>query len=176
MTVEVEIDGRRHRVELEPTGQRWTVTIGARRFDVDAARVANGWSLLFDAPLGHGGEGNSRTSFEVTVNDGAAGESFVSVNGETIRARLVDPRAFARRGRGAGGGAASRHVTSAMPGRVVKVLVRPGDRVTARQGLVVVEAMKMENELRAPADAVVREVKVTEGASVEAGAILIVLE
>jgi len=63
-----------------------------------------------------------------------------------------------------------------MPGRVVKVLVSPGDRVTARQGLVVVEAMKMENELRAPADAVVREVRVVEGASVDAGAILVVLE
>jgi biotin carboxyl carrier protein len=48
--------------------------------------------------------------------------------------------------------------------------------VTARQGLVVVEAMKMENELRAPADAIVRDVRTTEGASVEAGAILLVLE
>ena len=63
-----------------------------------------------------------------------------------------------------------------MPGRVVKVLVSAGDRVVARQALVVVEAMKMENELRAPADAVVREVRIVEGASVEAGAILIVLE
>jgi biotin carboxyl carrier protein len=63
-----------------------------------------------------------------------------------------------------------------MPGRVIRVLVKAGDRVVERQALVVVEAMKMENELRAPGDALVRDVNVTEGMSVDAGAILIVLE
>jgi biotin carboxyl carrier protein len=54
--------------------------------------------------------------------------------------------------------------------------VAPGEEVAARQGLVVVEAMKMENELRAPAAGRVSEVRVTEGASVEANAVLVVLE
>jgi biotin carboxyl carrier protein len=63
-----------------------------------------------------------------------------------------------------------------MPGRVVKVLVKPGDTVRARQGLVIVEAMKMENELRAPADARVVDVRVTEGMSVDAKAVLVILE
>jgi biotin carboxyl carrier protein len=62
-----------------------------------------------------------------------------------------------------------------MPGRVVKVLVKPGDQVVARQGLVVVEAMKMENELRAPGPGTVAEVRASEGASVEANAVLVVL-
>jgi len=62
-----------------------------------------------------------------------------------------------------------------MPGKVVRVLVKPGDQVVARQGLVVVEAMKMENELRAGRSGVVREVLVLEGASVEAGAPLVVI-
>ena len=62
-----------------------------------------------------------------------------------------------------------------MPGKVVKVLVAPGDEVVLRQGLVVVEAMKMENELRAGRAGVVREVLVVEGASVEAGAPLVVI-
>jgi biotin carboxyl carrier protein len=63
-----------------------------------------------------------------------------------------------------------------MPGKVVKVLVKPGDEVKARQGLVVVEAMKMENELRSPKDGRVAEVLVAEGASVEAGRLLVVVE
>ena len=58
----------------------------------------------------------------------------------------------------------------------MKLLVKPGDKVDARQGLVVVEAMKMENELRARAAGTVTEVRVTEGSSVEAGAILVVVE
>ena len=61
-------------------------------------------------------------------------------------------------------------------GPVVKVLVKPGDTVAARQGVIVVEAMKMENELRAPRAGTVVEVHATEGTSVEAGASLIVIE
>jgi biotin carboxyl carrier protein len=63
-----------------------------------------------------------------------------------------------------------------MPGRVVKVLVQAGDVVAAHQGLVVVEAMKMENELRAPAAGTVTDVRVTDRMSVDAGAVLIVME
>lgn len=67
-------------------------------------------------------------------------------------------------------------IVAPIPGRVVRVLVMPGDRVSAGQGVVVVEAMKMENELRSPKDGVVREVKAREGTAVEAGAVLAVIE
>jgi biotin carboxyl carrier protein len=63
-----------------------------------------------------------------------------------------------------------------MPGRVVRVLVQAGDEVTARQGVVVVEAMKMENELRSPKAGRVKEVAVAAGTSVEAGRTLLVIE
>ena len=63
-----------------------------------------------------------------------------------------------------------------MPGRVVKVLVNAGDTVAAHQGLVVVEAMKMENELRAPRAGRVTRVNVVDGMSVEANAVLVTLE
>jgi biotin carboxyl carrier protein len=63
-----------------------------------------------------------------------------------------------------------------MPGKVVRVLVKTGDQVKAKQGLVVVEAMKMENELRAARDGRVREVPAAEGQSVEAGAVLLIVE
>ena len=62
-----------------------------------------------------------------------------------------------------------------MPGRVVRVLVAVGERVTARQPVVVVEAMKMENELRAPRDGVVEEIRVAPGSAVETGAVLMTL-
>jgi biotin carboxyl carrier protein len=63
-----------------------------------------------------------------------------------------------------------------MPGKIVRVLVNPGDQVKPRQALVVVEAMKMENELRATRDGTIREVLVAEGQSVEAGAALMVVD
>jgi biotin carboxyl carrier protein len=63
-----------------------------------------------------------------------------------------------------------------MPGKVVRILAAVGQHVQAGQGVVVVEAMKMENELRAPRSGVVKEVSVQEGTSVEAGALLAVVE
>jgi biotin carboxyl carrier protein len=63
-----------------------------------------------------------------------------------------------------------------MPGRIVRVLVAPGDEVVARQGLIVIEAMKMENELASPKAGRVKEVSVTEGTSVEAGRLLVIVE
>ena len=67
-------------------------------------------------------------------------------------------------------------LASPMPGKVVRVLVKAGDQVAARQPLIVVEAMKMENELRAGRDGTVAEVRAREGQSVDAGALLIVIQ
>jgi biotin carboxyl carrier protein len=67
-------------------------------------------------------------------------------------------------------------VVATMPGRIARVLVAAGDRVAASQAVVVVEAMKMENEMRAPKDGVVREVRVSPGAAIDAGAVLLVID
>jgi biotin carboxyl carrier protein len=84
-----------------------------------------------------------------------------------------------RTGRAADTGAAGhgeQRIAAPMPGRVVRVLVGAGDDVAARQPVVVVEAMKMENELRAPRAGRVKDVAVAAGASVEAGRVLVVIE
>jgi biotin carboxyl carrier protein len=83
---------------------------------------------------------------------------------------------WAARGAPAGAGSGPQRVTAPMPGKVVRVLVAAGDEVKARQGLVVVEAMKMENELRAARDGRVKDVHVAEGALVESGRLLVVVE
>ena len=74
------------------------------------------------------------------------------------------------------GAAGPQRVIAPMPGKIVRVLVKAGDEVKARQGLVVVEAMKMENELRATRDGRVKDVHVAEGALVESGRLLLVIE
>jgi biotin carboxyl carrier protein len=84
-----------------------------------------------------------------------------------------------RRVRRGGEGAAREgvhKVLASMPGKVLRVLVRTGDTITARQPLVVVEAMKMENELSSPRAGRVTDVQVEPGASVEAGRLLVVVE
>jgi len=109
---------------------------------------------------------------------GAAGDFDVHLDGMTIPVQIRPAGSFGRPKKDGPGAHATgpQRVTSPMPGKVVRVLVKPGDHVKARQGLVVVEAMKMENELRAARDGRVRDVAVAEGQSVDAGASLLVVE
>ena len=103
--------------------------------------------------------------------------AFVDVDGQSLELSLATPPSVDEAVRHASvhaGGSAT--LTAPMPGRVLRLLVKPGDEVALRQGLVVIEAMKMENELGAPKAGRVTEVAVTEGTSVEAGRLLVVIE
>jgi biotin carboxyl carrier protein len=122
---------------------------------------------------------DAQTSQEVGLSaTGLPGELAVHMASGVASVRVLTGAAsrFGRGGGAAAVAAGTQQVLAPMPGKVVKVLVKPGDEVKARQGLVVVEAMKMENELRSPKDGRVAEVLVTEGASVEAGRLLVVVE
>jgi biotin carboxyl carrier protein len=152
----------------------------------DTRRVESGFSRISDSTVESGfpgppklgtSEGGSRTSYDIAFEPGANGELVVHVNGVAVPLSIVDRR---RRRRLSGSGESGtdtrpRTITAPMPGRIVRVLVQPGEAVRAGQGLIVVEAMKMENELRAPRGGTVAEVRVREGASVDADAVLVVL-
>ncbi len=113
---------------------------------------------------------------------GDEGTARIHHDGTTASVALLDERRAARAallgGRGAGARAADGTVAirAPMPGKVVKALVRAGERVSAGQGVIVIEAMKMENELRAPVEGTVKEIRALEGQSVEAGEHLVFLE
>ena len=111
-----------------------------------------------------------RTSHEVRLCRAGSGQLIVSV-GATPFAVTLNGRRRAKEGAGPAG-AGPQRIVAPMPGKVIRVLVQAGAAVRARQPLVVVEAMKMENELRAVRDGTVAAVHVKEGASVEAGALL----
>jgi biotin carboxyl carrier protein len=85
-------------------------------------------------------------------------------------------RRWGRKDDGGASAAGPQRLAASMPGKIVRVLVKAGDAVCARQPLVVVEAMKMENEMRAGRDGTVAEVHAREGYSVEAGALLLVIQ
>ncbi|HEU0012720.1 MAG TPA: acetyl-CoA carboxylase biotin carboxyl carrier protein subunit [Longimicrobium sp.] len=105
------------------------------------------------------------------------GQWRIAVGAERFTAEAVDERTRAiREMTGAGPDVAEKTVVAPMPGLVVKVEVEVGQAVKAGQGVVVVEAMKMENELKAPADGVVARIEVQPGQTVEKGATLLVLD
>jgi biotin carboxyl carrier protein len=106
----------------------------------------------------------------------APGQQLATLNGRTA-AVSVNARRSGRAAAESGGAAhGEQRITAPMPGRVVRVLVAAGDEVEARQPVVVVEAMKMENELRSPKTGRVKDVAVVAGASVEAGRDLVVID
>jgi biotin carboxyl carrier protein len=175
----LELDGERHDVTLRREGDQWIAGVGGRDVSVSVAEAAGRWSLLVSpAETGpHAEPGVSRISYDVSFEATAAGGLIVHVSGVAVPVAFVNGRRPGRRGsRDSSTDRGSRAIVAPMPGRIVRVLVKPGETVSPRQPLVVVEAMKMENELRAPRGGTVTEVRVTEGASVEANAVLVVIE
>lgn len=171
--VEAAGPGRRSRGE----GGRWSMLTGP-----PAQRPPEGGSdnlrSVASGVLTSGASAKavSRKSYEIAFEPAAGGGLLVHVNGVVVPVTVIDRR---RRGHRGGsdrdGDGQPQTIVAPMPGRIVRVLVQPGEAVQARQGLVVVEAMKMENELRAPHAGIVAEVRVREGSSVEANAVLVVL-
>lgn len=99
----------------------------------------------------------------------------IVIGGHTFLVEIEDPRQWKRSGRAADAkGKAS--LTAAMPGKIVRILVAVGDAVVAGQGILVVEAMKMQNELKAPRDGRVAAIEISENDSVVAGAVLAIIE
>ncbi len=166
MRYRVTIDGREREVDvtIAPSGAI-SVTLDGAPVDAEVRPVPGGVSVrlgarVHDVMVAGGG---SDAKEEVHLAAGAA----------RAVAQVLSERARAERSRSGKGAASSKELRAPMPGRVVRVLCKPGDVVSAGQPVVVVEAMKMENELRAPGDATVAQVHVGEGASVEGRALLV---
>jgi len=92
-----------------------------------------------------------------------------------VPVKLIDPRRVALAAQRSREGTGPLDVRAPMPGKIVKVHVKAGDAVSAGQGLIVIEAMKMENELRAPREGTVGKVTASEGQAVEAQEVLVTL-
>jgi biotin carboxyl carrier protein len=99
----------------------------------------------------------------------------IVIGGYRFRFEIDDPRLW-RRSQGGAGIHGRVSIAAPMPGRIVRVLAMPGDAVVAGQGIVVIEAMKMQNELKAPRDGRVTGIEVKEDDRVDAGAILATIE
>ena len=168
----IKIGARERVVELRTgDGEALEILVDGQRRDVDARELEPGvWSLLL---------GTEQIIAQIdgivprlTVEIGRPGDPAV-VGAEVADARSAAVAKLVKRPAVASGATAT--LKAPMPGRVVKILVKVGDTVAAGQAAVVVEAMKMENELRAPRAGVVRELRCADGEAVEAGQDLVVI-
>ena len=173
MKFQFDIADRERSVEVQRLTSGHRVLIDGREYMVDSVKVREAtWSLL----LRDAASGSLRSVEAVVLPQNGNGTVDVFIDGHRIE--VGQRSGLGRRARGTAGaqGSGPQKLLAPMPGKVVRVLVKSGDEVQPRQGLVVVEAMKMENELRAARAGRVREVFVREGQSVEAGMALVVVE
>ena len=157
------VDGREERVRIRKEGERYLIAVGERQYEVDAVRTGTDLrSLVIDGK-----------QYEVAVRLDPKGRYRVASSHLSRSVEVTDPLTFlSQQSRGDGKGAMAEEVTAYMPGRVASILVAEGDEVKEGQGILVLEAMKMENEIQAPHDAKVSRIAVEEGETVEAGAVL----
>jgi len=158
------VEGRSFRVEVRGRDGRYTVTIDGRPVEVDLEETGHDFvSLLIGGRSYEVGLEARQGGYTVVLADDAVQVDLADASRGTAAAVPKLPAGPAR-------------LTAPMPGRVVRVLVELGQPVAAGQGLVVMEAMKMENELRSPRAGRVAEILVGEGQAVEAGALLALVE
>ena len=169
MNLRVLVDGRRLDLELSRSGEACRFRLRSAAGD-GAERTA---SVLEVAPGVYSVLLEGR-SYEVTVEPGQ-GSSIVAVRGRRFTVDVEDPRR-SRKKTAAALGEGRRKVTAPMPGKVVRVLVAEGETVEAGQGIAVVEAMKMQNEMKAPKSGRVAALTAREGATVAAGEVLAIVE
>ncbi|HKG13725.1 MAG TPA: acetyl-CoA carboxylase biotin carboxyl carrier protein subunit [Pyrinomonadaceae bacterium] len=168
MRLKAELSGETYELSMRREGARVFAEVGGRRYELEARAVGAGEYLLVR-------EGRV---YECRVGEskGRGSPVTVSVGAGEYEVTLTDPKHLRGAGAAHAHDAGRAQVVAPMPGKVVRVLVEAGQQVEAGQGVVVVEAMKMQNELKSPKSGTVAGLRAEAGATVNAGDVLAVIE
>jgi biotin carboxyl carrier protein len=180
MVYDISLGGKTYRLEITRSSDapfnfgstphrkvtdRWACRLDGRQIPVDAVQLSpDVLSLVVN------GE-----SFEVR-NERAGEGQRLFIGGIRYEVSVEDPRSLRSRMRVGLADAGPQRLTASMPGTVVRVLAREGDKISARQGIIVVEAMKMQNEIRSPKEGVLKRILAQDGEKVNAGDVLAIVE
>lgn len=164
MKYEAEIRGRQVSVELEQSGERITARVGERDYDLEFFCPEEGVYTLL--------EGDRVYEAQVSALDETSMR--VQIGSHSFSTKITDRKH--RRSSVEHAVEGRQNLLAPMPGRVVRVLLSAGDEVASGQGVIVVEAMKMQNEIKSPKSGRVVEVRVAEGVTVNANQVLAVVE
>ena len=165
MRYEITIDGKNHGLELERKQQGWQCLLDGREVQIDAVRTGpDSISLLL-----------AGKSYEI-MRERRPPDTYLWVGNRGYAVEVRDPRSLGARKKKPGDETGPRKLVASMPGKVVRVLVSEKGKVEAGQGIVVVEAMKMQNEIKSPKKGIVQKLIAAEGANVNAGDVLAIVE
>ena len=166
MTYDVVVDGKTHQLELARGEKTWCCKVDGQQLEVDAALTARDvLSVLV------GGK-----AYEIKRERSLQGDLHMVIGSARYAVDVQDPRSLKTRRAVAGSDAGPQKIKAAMPGKIVRILVAEGDEVKAGQGVIVMEAMKMQNEMKSPKGGRVQKVLTAEGSTVNAGDTLAIIE
>jgi biotin carboxyl carrier protein len=162
MKLQAELDNETYKVEVKSQGEKVLAQIDGRDYELEASEVEpNVYLFKVDNRI-----------FQIYV----APNGIVNIGNHQLEIKLTDPKRL----RGSGTSTASAdgiaEIKTAMPGKIVRVLANVGEEIKHGAGVIVVEAMKMQNEMKSPKDGIVREIRFAEGDTVNAGDVLAVIE
>jgi biotin carboxyl carrier protein len=164
MLYEITIDGKNYRLDLNRADGRWSCRLDGRDFEIDAILTRPDVLSLRIGNL----------AYEVK-SERLANDLHLWVGSTCFAVEVRDPRSLRGRTR-AGDDHGPRKITAPMPGKVVRLLVHEGEEVEPGRGVAVVEAMKMQNEIKSPKKGTIQKILVSEGAAVNAGDVLAIVE
>lgn len=165
MKFQAQIGDETQEVEVRRDGERVFARIDDREYELDASEVEPNVFLLKH-------KGKVHEVYVSPISDSYQ----ASINGKDIDVRLIDPKRLRGTGSGAEHGDGNAEIRTMMPGKVVRLIVNTGDAIEKGDGVLVVEAMKMQNELKSPKAGTVKEIRVAEGETVAAGDVLAIIE
>jgi biotin carboxyl carrier protein len=165
MKLEAQIDDTTHQLDVRVDGGKVLAKVDNREYELEANEVEPGVYLV---------KNNGRV-YEISVSE-TGGTQEVIVRNSKFAVTIIDPKRLrgSRADHAHSGGQAE--IRTAMPGKVVRILASVGQSIEKGSSVVVVEAMKMQNEMKSPIDGVVKEIRVEEGSTVNAGELLVVIE
>jgi len=165
--LKAEVDGESYDLTIRRDGEALTAVIGGRRYDLNVRESGVGEYLLLDG---------TRVSNCRVESPDKSGTYAVHLGSTSYEIYLIDPKRLRSAQTAAGHQHGAAEIVASMPGKVVRVLVEVGAQIEAGAGIVVVEAMKMQNEMKAPKAGTVSELNATVGKAVNAGDVLAVVE
>lgn len=161
-----QYNDKEYTVEISRNGTAVTASVDGRRYELHATEPEPGVHLFKNGSAVH----------ELTVERTAEGMFRVRSGENTFDLSVADPKRLRGRSSAAGEHDGVAEIKTAMPGKIVRVLVAAGDAVEKGDGIIVVEAMKMQNELKSPKSGTVSEIRFAEGSTAAAGDVLVTIE
>lgn len=162
MKLFAELNSEKYQIEIKRNGENVFAKIDEREYELEASEVEpNVWLLK-----------NNNQIHQIYVSP----NGIVNIGNHQLEVNLIDPKRLRGSASSASGAEGKAEIKTAMPGKIVRILVEIGVEVAVGEGVIVVEAMKMQNEMKSPKDGIIKEIRFNEGETVNAGDVLVIIE